>query len=286
MESQNVKTARQTRGTKKLIQRGGRDEEGSSSWKGFRPWVGGAAILLLMGFEYWFISNGFQRKSDGGWGWPISILVPMAGTMTFLGILFIANIFSKKADLTNGEMRKAITGGILVTYMFFIMIAVFAEGSPVYRLYPPATDTPSGVATTEPAEATEAAPTEAPSATEAGDAGAGVLLVRLQETQPPPTGVATEPAQPTEAATEAPAADSAEPPAPTDAPDAIKQLTENQQVVDTPVELASSIINAFTSLVAVVIGFYFSTRSIDYYNKLQALSKAPELLAKFLDEED
>lgn len=259
------------------------NSEALKNWQGPRPWVGGVTIIGLMVFEYWFISNGFKSAcpagkvcdpSQVGWGWPISILVPMAGVMTFLGVLLISNIFSKRPDLSNGEMRKAITGGLVVTYIFFIMTILFSSASPVYRLFPPT----QGTAT---AAATEAATTEATTGAGAGDSG--VYAVRLQGTEPAPTEATPEPVQPTEVPSETEPAAAVEAPAPTEAVDANEADSGS---VNTPVELAASIIKAFTSLVGVVVGFYFSTRSIDNYNKLQAVKSNPTLLAKMLGEDE
>jgi len=215
----------------------------SAGWSGARPWVGSIAILGLLVFEYIFISNGF-----GNWRWPISILVPMSGVMAFFGVLFISNVYSKNPDLSNGEMRKAITAGVVVTYLFFIVTILFSSASPIYRL---------------------STPTEEPAVTEASpdaDSSSSLFLVRQdatpEPTEEPGTGTDDEAVQPE-----------------TDAQDT------QETTIDTPLQLAASITNAFTTLVAVVVGFYFTTRTVDTYNKLQALKANPEL-AKIINEED
>lgn len=309
MESHNVKTRKTPRGGKKVITKQDEDEEddeepsgGGNSWNSPRPWLGIIAILALMAFEYWFISNGFKKPvicdpkdtacdpSMGGWGWPISILVPMAGVMTFLGVLFVSNIFSKKPDLSNGEMRKAITGGIVVTYIFFIMTFLFSSASPVYQLFPQSEAAPSEIQATEP-PATEAEATEEATVTEAGSVEMDAVLVQFQETPPPPTEEETaEPAE-TEAVASPEPIESAEPteePAGTEpaAPAEINPTSANVDSIDTPIELAASVVNAFTTLVGIVVGFYFSTRSLDNYNRLQAAKNDPKLLKRMLGEED
>lgn len=279
MESHNAPANNPAPNDVKAGQQGKLD---SKSWKGIRPWVGGAAILLLMGFEYWFISNGFKStcppKEDCdpnlvGWGWPISILVPMAGVMAFFGVLFISNIFSKNSNLSSGEMRKAITGGIVVTYIFFIMTILFSSASPIYRLTPP----PEEDSTNEAIPALEVTATP--------QSGASLYMARQEITPtadsiivvtdtPIPTPAITVTAMPTESEmvpTE-PAADAGD-------------TTFEAAAIETPIQLAASVIKAFTTLVGVVIGFYFSTRSIDNYNKLQALIAKPEL-RDTLDEEE
>jgi hypothetical protein len=264
-------------------------EDEESTWKGLRPWIGGVSILALMAFEYWFISNGFMEPCPPkeqcdpnlvGWDWPISILVPMAGVMAFFGVLFIANIFSKSSDLSSGEMRKAITGGIVVTYIFFIMTILFSPSSPIYKLSP--------LPQTDPADDAASAPSETaiPELTATPQSDAGLYVVRQEITATPNIiTIATDTPVPTFTATATgvvpePEADSAEPPA-----DDADEPAAQEASIETPIQLAASVIKAFTTLVGVVVGFYFSTRSIDNYNKLQALIAKPEL-RDTLDEED
>ncbi|NOH02293.1 MAG: hypothetical protein HND47_10225 [Chloroflexi bacterium] len=244
------------------------DDDGNKtgSWAGFRPIAGSVLIVLLMVFEYMFISIGFKQPNPNdptpngwGWGWPISILVPMAGVMAFFGVMLISNVFSKNPDLSHGEMRKAITAGIVVTYIFFIMTTLFSGSSPVYKLVAPATP----------------APTEEASPSPQGDAGL-YAVAYLQETPPPPTEEAG--GEPTEEPTEA-ADDSAG----STADDAAQPAAEDS--IDTPLELAASIVNAFTTLVGVVVGFYFTSRSFDSYVDKQLIAKNPEL-AKLLNKEE
>lgn len=252
----------------------------SISWAGPRPILGGIAIVALMAFEYWFISNGFKSSCPPdktcdpklvGWGWPISILVPMAGVMSFFGVLLISNIFSKSSNLSNGEMRKAITGGIVVTYIFFIMTILFSSSSPIYRLSAPVEANP----TIEAVETSER--TVSPSATATLQSGASLYMVR-QEATPTLGGIIIETdtpmPTPTETATAAVSETATLPPEPSaDTGDTTIQET----TIQTPIQLAATVIKAFTTLVGVVVGFYFSARSLDNYNKLQALIKKPEL---------
>lgn len=222
-------------------------------WRQPRVWFGSIFILILIGFEYWFISNGFRSVDHKGWGWPISILVPMTGIVTFLGVLFIANLYSKTPDLSNGEMRKAITAGILATYIFFIITILFSNASPIYRLQ---TVTEAETATAE------ASP----------QSNNGLYLVKsLQETPPPPTEEAAqdEPSDPINA-TEVPA---------------ITGANSTEDEIDSPLELAANITKAFTSLVGIVIGFYFGSRSFDTYSEKLLLAKYPDL-AKIIKKEE
>lgn len=236
MESQNIKA-------KKVPKPEGKTGAGiRTTWMGIRPWVGSAAILVLLVFEYVFISKGFRD-----WDWPISILVPMSGVMAFFGVLFISNVYSSNPDLSNGEMRKAITAGVVVTYLFFIVTILFSSASPIYRLSAPA----------EEAQATE---------TSTNTQNSARLFVIRQDATPEPTDE-TEPV-PTE-----PVGETGETPA------------TQETTINTPLQLAASITNAFTSLVAIVVGFYFTTRSVDNYNKLQVLKSNPDL-AKVLGEDD
>lgn len=292
MESNNVPANKPSTGKNKSVRKGGdkgqKDDKSNNSWMGARPILGGLAIVALMAFEYWFISNGFRSACPAdkicdpkrvGWGWPISILVPMAGVMAFFGVLLISNIFSKSSNLSNGEMRKAITGGIVVTYIFFIMTILFSSASPIYRLPAPAEASLVAEATGTPEAEVSL------SATATMQSGASLYVVHQEATPtlgsimiatdtPIPTPTATVTAMVSETATFLP-----EPSA--DTGDTMTQ----EATIQTPIQLAASVIKAFTILVGVVVGFYFSTRSLDNYNKLQALLKKPEL-KNVLDDED
>lgn len=254
--------------TKNKSVAGGKNNKNKSPWQGIRPILGTVFIVLLMGFEYLLISTGFKQPNPTdttpngwGWGWPIIILVPMAGVMAFFGVMLISNIFSKDPDLSHGELRKAITAGIVVTYIFFIITTLFSDSSPVYKLVTQSTQNS----------------VEEPQSNLQNNTD-----LELNEIQPAPTqeDLSSETSDDDTVTDNSPADDNAVQPE-NDSSD-----LSNQENIDTPLELAASIVNAFTTLVGVVVGFYFTSRSFDSYTEKKLIAQNPELAKIFNNQEE
>jgi hypothetical protein len=60
------------------------------------------------------------------WELPPAILIPTVGMLTFFGVLIIVNLFSKNPELQKAEIRTAIAAALLVVYFFLLATTLFA----------------------------------------------------------------------------------------------------------------------------------------------------------------
>ena len=163
-------------------------------------------------------------------GTPPAILIPTVGLLVFFGVLIVVNLFSKSPDLQKGEVRKAVAASLLAVYFFIIAVALFAPASPIYKV--PQTNLVQGQATAiEDQDTEEEAEEESSVAGEAAEAD-----------------VAEEGSEAEEGAAEEGAAEAAGP------------TTAN--------DIVNGLLNNFTKLIMVVVGFYFGGRSAEEIVKI------------------
>lgn len=98
--------------------------------KNVNPKWGYIVVSLIVILDFVFIIVG-TRNPKSGFYLPPSLLIPLVGLLTFLGMLIALNLFSPEFSLNKGEIRGAIASSLLVVYFFLITVTLFASASPL-----------------------------------------------------------------------------------------------------------------------------------------------------------